>query len=110
MSLATRHLATALVLLIAGTRGSLCQAHAAERDEALPRPIERGAVAQGTEDDVLQRFVAVHGRRSLVDGYDAKGLEIWAGPFQLLSGYRVAFRADGTTTCGSPKFLLVYQF
>ena len=98
MSLATRHLATALVLLIAGTRGSLCQAHAADRDEALSPPIAMGAVSQDTEDDVLQRFVAVHGRRSLVDGYAAKGLEIWAGPFQLLSGYRVAFRADGTTT------------
>ncbi len=38
------------------------------------------------------RFIAAHGRRSLIEGYAAEGLEIWAYPFQILDGYRVAFR------------------
>ena len=41
--------------------------------------------------------MAVHGRRSLVDGYASQGLEFWAGPLQLLSGYRVAFPAEGSS-------------
>jgi len=44
------------------------------------------------------RFIAAHGRRALIDGYATGGLEIWAYPFQILSGYRVAFRPTGTTT------------
>jgi len=44
------------------------------------------------------RFIAVHGRRALIDGYASGSLEIWAYPFQILNGYRVAFRVSGTTT------------
>ncbi len=39
-----------------------------------------------------RRFIAAHGRRSLIEGYAAEGLEMWAYPFQILDGYRVAFR------------------
>ena len=45
-----------------------------------------------------ERFIAVHGRRALVDGYASEGLEAWAYPFQILNGYRVAFRPEGATT------------
>ena len=42
-------------------------------------------------DAVVQRFVAVHGRRALVMGYPRSGLEVWAYPLQLVSGYQVSF-------------------
>jgi hypothetical protein len=32
------------------------------------------------------RFVAVHGYRSAIFGYPNSGLELWAWPFQILSG------------------------
>jgi glycogen debranching enzyme len=44
------------------------------------------------------RFIAAHGRRGMVDGYAAEGVEIWSYPFQILSGYRVAFLPHGATT------------
>lgn len=44
------------------------------------------------------RFVAAHGRRALISGYAAAGLEIWAYPFEILDDYRVSFHLTGTTT------------
>ena len=44
------------------------------------------------------RFVAVHGRRSAIFGYPDNGLELWAWPFQILSGYRIGIRAQGAAT------------
>ena len=44
------------------------------------------------------RFIAAHGRRSLVAGYASGDLEIWCYPFQILSGYRVSFLPEGQTT------------
>lgn len=41
------------------------------------------------------RFVAAHGRRSVIMGYPETGLEVWAYPLQLLSGYQVRFRETG---------------
>ena len=45
-----------------------------------------------------QRFVAVHGRKAIVMGYAATGLEMWAYPLQLISGYEPGFRPAGETT------------
>jgi glycogen debranching enzyme len=45
-----------------------------------------------------QRFIAVHGRKAIVMGYASSGLELWAYPLQLVSGYEVGFRAAGETT------------
>jgi glycogen debranching enzyme len=45
-----------------------------------------------------RRFVSVHGRRAAIFGYSQDGLEIWAYPFQILTGLRVRFRSEGTTT------------
>jgi glycogen debranching enzyme len=53
-----------------------------------------------------RRFVAVHGRRSVVMGYPQTGLEIWAYPFQVLSGYRIGFRPDGAATETDGRLLL----
>jgi glycogen debranching enzyme len=44
------------------------------------------------------RFVAVHGRRSAIFGYPTNGLEIWAWPFQILSGYRIGIRPQDAAT------------
>ncbi len=44
------------------------------------------------------RFVAVHGRRSAIFGYPKNGLEVWAWPFQILSGYRIGIRPQGAAT------------
>jgi glycogen debranching enzyme len=44
------------------------------------------------------RFLAVHGRRSLVQGYATQGLEVWGYPLQIVSGYEIGFRKQGTTT------------
>lgn len=41
------------------------------------------------------RFVAAHGERSAVMGYPEAGLEIWAYPLQILSGYQLRFREAG---------------
>lgn len=38
------------------------------------------------------RFVAVHGRSSVIMGYSNQGLEVWGYPFQILTGLRIGFR------------------
>ncbi len=58
------------------------------------------------------RFVAVHGRRALVMGYPESGLEVWAYPLQILSGYQIGFRAAGETSETDGRLLLkrvIYQ-
>jgi hypothetical protein len=55
---------------------------------------------------VSRHFIAAHGRRSIVQGYAAGTLEVWAYPFQILSGYQVAFRAQGSTTAIDGKDIL----
>ncbi len=53
-----------------------------------------------------RRFVSIHGRRAAVFGYPQDrsrgfldgGLEVWAYPVQVLSGYSVAFRPAGSAT------------
>lgn len=41
------------------------------------------------------RFVAAHGERAVVMGYPETGLEVWAWPLQILSGYQVRFYEAG---------------
>ena len=57
-----------------------------------------GLLSINTTAVIPRSFIAVHGRRSLLDGYSESGLEVWAYPLQLLRGYRVGFRAEGTTS------------
>lgn len=45
-----------------------------------------------------RRFLAVHGRRALIDGYSENGLEVWAYPLQLIRSYRLGFRVEGETS------------
>lgn len=52
-----------------------------------------------TTDSVApHRFIAVYGRRALIEGYGREGLEAWAYPFQLLRDYRIGFRKQGAST------------
>lgn len=55
-------------------------------------------LAFDTEGVSPSRFIAVHGRRALIDGYATHGLEVWGYPFEILSDYRIAFREQGATT------------
>jgi glycogen debranching enzyme len=59
-----------------------------------------GAESLSLTTDVVasRRFVAVHGRRALMDGDSASGLEVWAYPIELIRGYRVGFRPEGATS------------
>ena len=45
-----------------------------------------------------QRFLAVHGRQALLEGYAARGLEAWVYPVQIFRDYRVAFHLAGATS------------
>ncbi len=54
------------------------------------------AFAWKTDAAEPQRFVAVHGREAAIFGYPEKGLELWAYPLQLLSGYQLSFHEPGS--------------
>ncbi len=53
-----------------------------------------------------QHFLAVHGQRSLIQGYTGAGLEVWAYPLQILDGYQVSFREQGATSAVDAATLL----
>lgn len=65
------------------------------------------SLALSTSAVAPQRFIAAHGRRAFVDGYANSSLEAWVYPFQLLSGYRAAFRPQGATTPIPASSLLI---
>lgn len=83
-------LGTAGWLLLSASLG-LAQSAAEGVRSGTPRPFDTEAVAP-------LRFIAAHGRRALVAGYASGGLEVWAYPFQILSGYGVQFSSAGATT------------
>lgn len=56
--------------------------------------------------DAVQHFVASHGQRAIVMGYPAQGLEMWAYPVQLVSGYHVGFMANGASSEVDGRLLL----
>jgi glycogen debranching enzyme len=58
-----------------------------------PAPLPFQTTSVGPE-----RFISVHGRRALVMGYAASGLEVWTYPVQIVRGYQLGFRSEGTTT------------
>lgn len=53
-----------------------------------------------------RRFVAVHGRRSVIMGYPESGLEVWGYPLQIVSNYQVGFRLAGAVTESDGRLLL----
>jgi len=54
------------------------------------------ALVLNTDTVAPRRFVSVHGRAALIDGYSQNGLEVWAYPVQLVRGYRLGFRMAGS--------------
>ena len=102
--MATSRIVAALrILLLAGVVVCLAQSSPPCRGQLsapgnATGPLQLTALAFDSEDVSPRRFIAVHGRRALIDGYAPAGLEVWAYPFEILSGYRVAFRDAGTTT------------
>jgi glycogen debranching enzyme len=52
------------------------------------------------------RFLAVHGRKSLISGFASGALEVWCYPLQIVSGYRVGFRGLGQSSEISASSLL----
>ena len=74
---------------------------------ANAQAISDGASLSLTTDSIApHRFLAVHGRRSLIEGYSPQGLEAWAYPFQILRDYRIGFRKEGTSTVVAGEGLL----
>lgn len=69
---------------------------AAQAEAAAPHSL--GRLAWSTEAAEPSRFVSVHGRRGAIFGYSENGLEAWAYPLQILSGYRVSFLQHGAAT------------
>ena len=68
---------------------------------AVPNPataIVPESLSLTTDAVAPRRFIAVHGRRALLDGYAASGLEVWAYPVQLIKNYEVGFRPQGATS------------
>jgi len=68
---------------------------------AVPNPataIVPESLSLTTDAVAPRRFIAVHGRRALLDGYASSGLEVWAYPVQLIRNYEIGFRPQGATS------------
>jgi glycogen debranching enzyme len=64
----------------------------------LISPLASAQLSFDTNSVAPERFVAVHGRKAVIMGYAASGLEAWAYPLQLISGYELGIRSAGETT------------
>jgi glycogen debranching enzyme len=64
----------------------------------LYSPLAQAQLPFDTDSVAPERFIAAHGRKAVVMGYAASGLELWAYPLQLISGYELGFRSAGETT------------
>ena len=69
-------------------------------------PAEQSISNLSTDASAAQRFVSVHGQRAVLMGYSEHGLEAWAYPFQIFSGYRVGFQSQGATSETDGRMLL----
>jgi len=86
-------------VLLPGLSACLAFPPAPALAQPAPANAQAGApLALDTDAVAPLRFIAAHGRRAIVAGYASGGLEVWAYPFQLVSGYRVGFRSAGSTT------------
>jgi hypothetical protein len=81
--------------LILAAAACLASANSTSNAQFISAPSEQSL---STEAVAPQRFIAAHGRRAIIAGYASDSLEVWAYPFQIVGGYRVAFRTSGATT------------
>ncbi len=65
---------------------------------SLPAPPSLEALTWNTDSVEPSRFAAAHGRRALLQGYAESGLEAWAYPVQIASGYHPGFLVEGAST------------
>jgi glycogen debranching enzyme len=72
----------------------------------LYAPVATAQLSFQTDSVAPQRFVAAHGRKAIVMGYASSGLELWAYPLQLITGYELGFRSAGDTTETTGSVLL----
>ena len=86
--------------LIAASAFGVSLAASAQQAASPPAPVLE------TQATLEHRFIAAHGRRAIVQGYASSTLELWAYPFQILTGYQVAFRTPGSTTAIDGKDIL----
>jgi glycogen debranching enzyme len=61
-------------------------------------PRAQAQLSFGTDSVAPERFIAAHGSRAIAMGYASSGLELWAYPLQLVSGYEIGVRAAGETS------------
>jgi len=60
--------------------------------------IQADELSWSSDSVPTSRFLAVHGRRSATFGYSLSGLESWAYPVQILTGFGVSFRRPDAVT------------
>ena len=59
-----------------------------------------------TSDTYPTRFLAAHGRRALLQGNAAAGLEGWVYPLQVFTGLSPSFRVEGAASAMDGRLLL----
>lgn len=70
------------------------------RDRAADFATARALPVWSTDQARQDRYVAAHGLRGFAGGYAEDGLEFWAFPLQIVSGYHLEFLADGRAVHG----------
>lgn len=70
------------------------------RDRAADTATARTLPVWSTDQARQDRYVAAHGLRGFAGGYAEDGLEFWAFPLQIVSGYHLEFLADGRAVHG----------
>ena len=83
-----------LCLLLVGLI-SQCALAAGQNAATNPAP---ASLSLTTDAVAPRRFIAVHGRRAMLDGYASGGLEVWAYPVQLIKDYEIGFLPLGATS------------
>lgn len=68
--------------------------------QAQPVGAAHGLPVWSTDQARQDRYVAAHGLRGFAGGYAEDGLEFWAFPLQIASGYQLEFLAGGRTVRG----------
>src|ERR1700734_576339 len=64
----------------------------------LYAPLAPAQLSLQTDSVAPERFIAAHGSKAIAMGYASSGLELWAYPLQLVSGYEIRFRSAGETS------------
>src|SRR5687768_4098630 len=80
-----------LLLLIGASNTALAADDAAAASSRPESDLPTWSTTQARKD----RYVAAHGLRAFAGGYSEDGLEFWAFPLQIASGYALDFLLPG---------------